>query len=110
MFSKCPPAIVPHLLKVLVGTVEQGHVLRHPLPCLAVGNGLHDGFILHRVEVVNVVLVVVVVEESGSARRRTNGHSTNIGNGESRCGGFVASIVEGAIPIGRGVNIRESAL
>ena len=61
VLAERPPTEVPHFLEVLVGTIEKGHVLRHPLPCFCVRNGLHNILILHRVKIVDVVLVVVVL-------------------------------------------------
>ena len=67
-------------------------------------------FILHRVEVVNVVLVVVVAEEGTTPVGRTNGHSTDVGNGEGRFWLALTSIIKGSIPVGGGVDIWEAAL
>ena len=121
MLAERPPTEIPHFLEVLVGTIEEGHVLRHPFPRFTVGNSLHDGLVLHRVEVVNVVLVVVVTEESRSSRRFSDlrsecgvaisfGTGDDIGNSKRRLRFALAGIFEGSVPIGRRIDIRESAL
>ena len=114
MFSQCPPAEVPHLLEAAVRTIEEGHVLRHPVPRFRVRNGLHNVFILHCVEIVDIVLVVVITEESGSLSGQTAEHTDRSGgksgNGEGRLWVCGASIFKGVVPISRGVNIWETAL
>ena len=110
MFAKRPPAEVPHFLEVLVGTVEEGHVLRHPLPCLAIRNSLDDVLILHRIEVVDIVFVVVVAEEGAIPVGRTNGHGDEVGDRERGFWFALTCIVEGAVPVGWRVDIREAAL
>ena len=113
MFSQCPPAEVPHFLKAAVRTIEEGNILCHPLPRFCVGNGLYDGFRLHCVEIVHIVLVVVITEESGSLSGQTAEHTDRCGdeggNGESRLWVCATGIFEGAIPISRGVDIWKTA-
>ena len=62
VFSECPPTEVPHFFEILVRTVEERHIMRHPIPRLCIGDGLHDVLILHRVEIVHVVLVIVILQ------------------------------------------------
>ena len=69
MLPKRPPAVVPHLLEVLVWTVEERYVLRHPFPGLAIRNGLYNVLILHGVEIIDIVLVVGGTEKGTIARR-----------------------------------------
>ena len=107
MFAECPPTVVPHLLEIAIGTIEQGHVLRHPLPCFRIRNGLHDVLILHRIEVFDIMLIVIVFQKSGSSIRISS-LRLYIGNSEAGFRLALTSLIECAIPIGRGIDIRES--
>ncbi len=113
VLPKCPPTEIPHLFKAAVRTIEEGYVGLHPVPRFRVRNGLHNGFRLHRVEVIDVVFVVVVAEESGSLSGQTAEHTDRSGgksgNGESRLWVCGASIFKGVVPISRGVDIWETA-
>ena len=82
MFSKRPPAEIPQFLEAAVWAIEERYVLFHPLPRLTVRNGLHNGFIFHRVEVIDVVLVVIVFQDSRSAQRFSFGFGDEVCNGE----------------------------
>ena len=114
MLSKRPPAVVPHLFKTTVRTIEEGHVLRHPLPCFNVGNSLYDVFVFHRVEVVHVMLVVVVTQECGcvadSSAIGIDGFRTQSSDGKRGFRFALASILKCPVPIGRRVDIRETTL
>ena len=65
VLSECPPTEIPHFFKAAVRTIEEGYVLRHPLPRFCVRDGLHDILVLHRIEVVDVVFVVIIFQEGG---------------------------------------------
>mgnify|MGYP001039705850 CR=1 FL=1 len=39
MLAERPPAEIIHLLEVTLRTVEEGHILLHPVPCLRIRNG-----------------------------------------------------------------------
>ena len=62
MLAQSPPAVVVHLLEVLLRTVEERHVPAHPFGSLAVGYGVLDVLVLHAVEVVHVWFVVVKLQ------------------------------------------------
>ena len=114
MLAKCPPAEIPHFLKAPVWTVEEGHVLCHPLPCLRIRNGLHDVLVLHRIEVVHIVLVVAIFQErrhaGGGFPVGTHRFCTDIGDGIARLSVRCPCIFEGTVPVGRGIYVWEPAL
>ena len=106
VLAERPPAVVPHLLELLLRTVEQGHVPCHPLPGLGVGNGMHNVLVLHLVEVVDVVAVVVSLQHGCMAVgiQRVRG---NVGDGP-RCRlrfrlvgtGHIEVLVGGGVDVG----------
>ena len=92
----------------MVGTFEERHVLRHPLPAVLVGDGLPDAFRLHRVEVVDVVAVVVVVQQGGTAVG-VRGRRLEVADGIDGQRLVLAGILQHAVPVGRGVDVGEGA-
>ena len=109
MLAQRPPAVIVELFELLLRALEEGHVLLHPLPCLGVGNGLHDVLVFHLVEVVHVVLVVLGLEEGGGAvgvGRRCG----DVADGEGRIVAQLAGVLQRAKPVGIGVNGGEVAL
>ena len=115
MLAECPPTVVPHFLETAVRAVEERHVLGHPFPRFGVGDGLYNVFILHGVEIVDVVLVVVVLQEGWCV---ADGRTTISNNGFCMQGcdgkhGFwvaLAGLIKNAVPVGGCVDIGESAL
>ena len=81
VLAEGPPTVVEHLLKVLLRTLEQGDVRPHPLGSLSVGDCLDDVLVLHRVEVVHVVLEVVELQQ-GSLPVHVVRHRLEVGNAE----------------------------
>ena len=66
MFAECPPTVIIHLTEVLLRTVEERDVLKHPLRRGYVGNGGDDVLILHCVEIRCVVGEIIVFEYGSS--------------------------------------------
>ena len=112
VLAQCPPAEVPQLFEILVGAVEEGHVVRHPLPAVLVGNGLPNAFGLHLVEVVDVVAIVVGAEYGGCPGGGTaerDGRGGDVGDGEGSLGITLAGTIQRPEPVGIGVDVREGA-
>lgn len=63
VFAIGPPAEVIDFLDRFVGAGEERDVLGHPLPGLCIGDEVDDGFFIHRVEGIDVVLELVGLEE-----------------------------------------------
>ena len=67
MLAQRPPAVVEELLEIVLRALEQGNILLHPGRRCAVGNGLHDIFVLHGVETLGIVGEVGIVQHCGRA-------------------------------------------
>ena len=65
VFAKGPPAEVIHLFHLAVGTFEQRYLTFHPCGCFAIGDELGDVLVLHRIEIIDVVLEVIPFEQGG---------------------------------------------
>ena len=66
MFAKCPPTIIPHLLKALIWSIKKRYIFLHPFPRLTIWDGLNDIFILHSIKIVYIMLIICRLKQSCS--------------------------------------------
>ena len=103
MLAQRPPAIVVHLLEVLLRTVEQRDILSHPFRRLRIRDGRDDILVFHRIEIVGIVGIVVIVEDGSNAAVYSTGN--NIRNGEGSLLVTLVSTRHIEVLIGRCVDI-----
>ena len=83
VLAQCPPAEVIHLFHLAVGTFEQRYLTFHPRCCFAVGDELGNVLVLHRVEVIDVVLEVIPFEQGGQHLRTRDDVLANMRGNDS---------------------------
>ena len=79
MLAQGPPAEVIHFFQLEVGAFEERYFALHPSGCFAVGDELGDVFVLHRVEIIDVVLIVTPFKQGGKHLRTRDDVLANVG-------------------------------